>query len=378
MFRRLTQLSLPLQFTSSICLVLLVAGGCYAAAGYLGYKVVALVLLLTVSLLAIVFEMMPVLLAATLSALVWNFFFIHPKYTFHISSAEDGFLFIMYFVIALINAVLTNRIRRFEKQAREKDEKEKTVRLYNTLLNSLSHELKTPIAAIVGATDNLLAEPSLLSESNRKELIQAVSVASLRLNQQVENLLSMSRLESGFFQPKKDWVDINELVYAVVRRLEQALKDHRLHIDTGTNLPLYRIDFGLMEQVLYNLLYNAALYTPAFADIYIRAADAGAKLYELDPGAQGHSALKKEDHILQITIEDRGPGFPPDEIGKVFGKFYRPGNSRPGGTGLGLSIVKGFVEAHNGTVTLENVPHGARFTISIPAETSYINQLKNE
>lgn len=378
MYRRLTQLSLPLQITFSICLVVLVAAGSYAGAAYLGYKVVALLLLLTVSLLAIIFAMLPVLLAATLSALVWNFFFIHPKYTFHISSAEDGFLFIMYFVIALINAVLTNRIRHFEKEAREKEEKEKTVHLYNTLLNSLSHELKTPIAAIIGATDNLLAEPSHLSAENRKELIQAVSVAALRLNQQVENLLSMSRLESGFIQPNKDWVDINELIYEAVRRLEQPLKDHRLHIDTGGNLPLYRIDFGLMEQVLYNLLYNAALYTPAHADIFIRATDAGAKVYELDPGAEGHSPLKKEEHLLQIIVEDRGPGFPPDEIGKVFGKFYRLGHSQPGGTGLGLSIVKGFVEAHNGTVILENIPHGSRFTIRIPAETSYINQLKNE
>ena len=82
--------------------------------------------------------------------------------------------------------------------------------------------------------------------------------------------------------------------------------------------------------------------------------------------------------MLLIEIEDRGPGFPPDEIGKVFDKFYRMQQAKAGGTGLGLSIVKGFVEAHNGRVVLENVPHGAKFTITIPAETTYINQLKNE
>ena len=111
----------------------------------------------------------------------------------------------MYFIIALINAVMTNRIRKIEKEVREKEEKAKTVKLYNTLLNSLSHELKTPIATIVGATDNLLSENTSLSVDNRKELAENISVAALRLNQQVENLLSMSRLESGFIQPKKDF-----------------------------------------------------------------------------------------------------------------------------------------------------------------------------
>ena len=91
-----------------------------------------------------------------------------------------------------------------------------------------------------------------------------------------------------------------------------------------------------------------------------------------------HSELKKETNVLIVIIEDRGPGFPPTEIEKVFNKFYRLENTKPGGTGLGLSIVKGFTEAHNGTVKLENVPHGARFTIEIPAETSYINNMNNE
>jgi two-component system sensor histidine kinase KdpD len=260
----------------------------------------------------------------------------------------------------------------------EKEEKEKTVRLYNTLLNSLSHELKTPIATIVGATDNLLAGSSRLSEENRKELVEGISVASLRLNQQVENLLNMSRLESGFIQPKKDWTDINELVYNVTGRLEQQLKNRELHISIEETLPLYKLDYGLIEQVLYNLLYNAAVYTPEYADIFIRAKNKADKIFELDTMEKGLSNIKKETNLLIMEVEDRGPGFPPDETGKVFDKFYRLANSKTGGTGLGLSIVKGFVEAHNGKVVLENVPHGARFTITIPAEATYINNLKNE
>jgi two-component system, OmpR family, sensor histidine kinase KdpD len=378
MLQRLTKVSKPSQFFISIALVILSAAGCYLMSGYVDYKVVAFILLLTVSLIAIVFDIIPVLIAASLSALIWNFFFIEPKFTFHVGTAEDGFLFLMYFVIALINAVLTNRVRKIEKQVREKEEKEKMVRLYNTLLNSLSHELKTPIATIVGATDNLLSGSSKLSEENKLELVENISVASLRLNQQVENLLSMSRLESGFIQPKKDWTDINELVYDVVHRLEQQLKNHPLHINIDEKLPFYKLDYGLVEQVLYNLLYNAAIYTPEYGEIFLTAKNNTDKVYRMDTSSAEHSVLKKESNTLVIIIEDRGPGFPLSEIEKVFDKFYRLDNTKTGGTGLGLSIVKGFTEAHNGSVTLENVPHGARFTIEIPAETSYINNLNNE
>jgi two-component system, OmpR family, sensor histidine kinase KdpD len=378
MLQRLTRYSRSRQILISLELVVLVSATCYLLSGWLDYKVVAFLLLLTVSLVAIVFDIVPVLVSATLSALVWNFFFIEPKYTFHIGSAEDGVLFLMYFLIVLVNAVLTNRIRQIEKQVREKEEKEKTVRLYNTLLSSLSHELRTPIATIVGATDNLLSGATGLSEENKQELIANISVASLRLNQQVENLLSMSRLESGFLQPKKDWTDINELVYDVAKRLEQELKHHQLVIDIAEKLPFYRIDYGLMEQVLYNLLYNATIYTPEFSEIFIRVRNQAEKIYTLQNLDHIQSPLKSETNRLVIIVEDRGPGFPPAEISKVFDKFYRLSNSKTGGSGLGLSIVKGFVEAHNGTVSLENVPHGARFIIEIPAETSYINYLKNE
>jgi two-component system, OmpR family, sensor histidine kinase KdpD len=378
MFRQFSKISTAKQFLISIGLITLVAAACYITSDFIEYRVVAFILLLTVSLIALVFDILPVLLAAALSALIWNFFFIHPKFTFHIGSAEDGILFLMYFLIALINGVLTNRIRKVEKQAREEEEKAKTVKLYNTLLNSLSHELKTPIATIVGAADNLLADQSNLSADTRKELISTISVAALRLNQQVENLLSMSRLESGFMQPKKDWCDINELIYAVTNRLEQQLKNHRLHITLEETLPLYKLDYGLMEQVLYNLLSNASIYTPEYCDIFISAKNNASKVYQLNTLAEQHSKIKKESNSLLLIIEDRGPGFPKEELEKVFDKFYRLSNSKAGGTGLGLSIVKGFIEAHNGTIVLENVPHGSRFTIEIPAETSYINNLKNE
>ncbi|MBL7740998.1 MAG: DUF4118 domain-containing protein [Chitinophagaceae bacterium] len=372
------QISKARQYLFSLSLVAGVSGICFLLSGLMGYRMVAFILLLTVSLIALLFDIMPVLLSALVSAVIWDFFFIPPRFTFRVGTAEDSFLLLMYFVIALINAVLTYRIRKAEKIAREKEEKANAVKLYNTLLSSLSHELKTPIATIVGASDNLLTGSPKISEANKKELIAGISVASLRLNQQVENLLSMSRLESGFIQPKYDWCDINELVYHVVNRLEQPVGSRQVKISIEDNLPFYRLDYGLMEQVLYNLLYNASVYTPDFSDILIVVKNNNERIFQLAADQPGRSAVSKEINRLIIIIEDSGPGFPEEEIEKVFDKFYRLKNTKPGGTGLGLSIVKGFVEAQQGAVTLENVPHGARFTIDIPAEVSYLNNLKNE
>jgi len=295
-----------------------------------------------------------------------------------IHSVEDTVLLSMYFLVATINGILTYRMRRIEKQAMEKEEKAKTIKLYNTLFNTLSHELKTPITTIIAATDNLKENTRNLTQENKEELVSEISVASLRLNQQVGNLLNMSRLESGNMTLKKDWCDINELIYSVVNRLEENLRHHHVHISIEKNIPFYKLDYVLIEQVIYNLLYNASIYTPEHSDIFISAKNNSDKIFVLTPSKKEKSELASEINSLVVQVEDRGTGFPEDELEKVFDRFYRLQNTKTGGTGLGLSIVKGFVEAHEGKVFLENVPHGARFTIEIPAEVSFINNLKNE
>src|SRR3954464_14176208 len=133
------------QFLISISATILMAIGCYFVSDLVGYRVVALLLLVTVSFCAIFLDIRPVLTSAALSALIWNFFFIPPRFTFHINNTEDVLMFLMYFLIALVNAALTYKIREIEKRERKKEEKEATLRLYNTILNSLSHELRTPI-----------------------------------------------------------------------------------------------------------------------------------------------------------------------------------------------------------------------------------------
>lgn len=349
----------PLQFLITVFTVCIIAGICFLSFTQSNYKVVAFVLLFTVSLIAMFFDILPVLLAAFLSAAIWDYFFIPPRFTLQVGSSEDTILLLMYFVIALLNAVLTYKIREFEKMATQKEEKANTIKLYNTLLNSLSHELRTPIAAIVGAADNLQTNNGKLTAENKYELLNEISKASMRLNMQVENLLNMSRLESGFIKPKKNWIDITELIYGIVKKLEENNITHRINININPSIPLFKLDEGMMEQIIFNLLNNACLYTPSKTVINI-------------------VTICYED-VLQIIIEDDGEGFPADEIDFVFDKFYRLKNSKPGGTGLGLSIVKGFTEAMKGSIQLQNkTTGGAKFIINIPAETSYLKNLKNE
>ena len=368
------------QYLISMLAVAVVAGIGFLFVNFLGYKVVAYLMLVMVSILAMLFDIFPVLLAAVVSALVWDYFFIPPQFTFTIGTAEDRWLLLMYFIIASVNAVLTYKIRQIEKVAREKEEKENSIKLYNTLFNSLSHEFQTPIATIIGATDTLKENEAKLSGENKTELVEEISIASLRLSEQVENLLNISRIESGYIKLKKDWCDVNELIYSAVNKLQNKAGKHQMEVRIAENFPLVELDFGIMEQVLHNLLNNALQYTPENAIISITAECTKTIVGHFDEDlTQGELHRDSTVQKLTITVSDNGKGFPENEIEKVFDKFYRLQNSKAGGTGLGLSIVKGFVEAHNGTVKLRNLPAGgAEFTIEIPTKTSYLNALKNE
>jgi two-component system, OmpR family, sensor histidine kinase KdpD len=344
------------QYLLSIAIIIGVAAVCFAFSELMGYQVAALVLLVTVSLLAITFDILPVLLSATLSAFIWDFFFIPPRFTFHVNTTEDTILLVMYFIIALISGVLTFKIRQVEKGARLKEERANSVKLYNTVLNSLSHELRTPIAAIIGATDNLQTNP-FLSKENREQLIGEISKAALRLNQQVENLLNISRLQSGHIQPRYDWCDVEELIYEVVKGVEENNPKRKINISITPGLPLCSLDKGMLEQIIHNLLNNAAIHTP--------------------PGSRIDIAAACHADLLEIIIEDSGNGFTDIDPKDVFNKFSRNSRSKTAGSGLGLSIVKGFTEALSGSVELAKSPlGGARFILSIPVRTTQFQAIE--
>ncbi len=231
-----------------------------------------------------------------------------------------------------------------EMTTRRTDLLSESDRLYKTLFNSISHELRIPIATIIGASDMILE--SKPPEHIREELFGEILSASQRLNRLVENLLNMSRLESGRIAVHPDWCDIRDLFNRIASTLEEELRPFHFEMSIPESMPLVRIDYGLMEQAVFNLTYNATLYAPPGTDIELNACF--------------------DNNFLVIQVFDRGPGFDPDSLKHLFDKFWRPKDGKSGGLGLGLSIVKGFVEAHNGVIYAQNREDGgACFTIMI-------------
>ena len=222
-------------------------------------------------------------------------------------------------------------------------------RLNKTLLSSISHELRTPLATITGASSSL-ADPGVAGNKVAQGILAGeIRTAAFRLNRLVENLLDMTRIESGGLKVLKDWCDIRDLINGVTTDLEGELSEHTAIVSVAEDMPLVKLDGPLVQQAISNIVLNAAQYAPPGTKIKINAQFSAGNLI--------------------MTIEDEGPGIPEESIEKVFEKFYRAPGSSAGGTGLGLSIVKGFIIAHNGTVDVRNLPEGgARFVIKVPVE----------
>jgi two-component system sensor histidine kinase KdpD len=209
-------------------------------------------------------------------------------------------------------------------------------RLRQALLTSISHDLKTPLASVLGAASTLRDLSPKLSEAEKADLLGTVIDESERLNRFIANLLDMTKLESGAVVPNATLLDLTEIVGSALRRAGKILSRHRVALDLAPNLPMLELDAVLFEQVLFNLLDNAAKYAPDDTTIAIRA------------------IRDKESVSLQVT--DEGTGIPPADLEQVFDKFYRAnkGDHVRAGTGLGLAISRGFVEAMHGTISATN------------------------
>ena len=232
---------------------------------------------------------------------------------------------------------------------REAGEREKLLaesdKLHRVLLDSVSHELRTPLAVITGSLENL---PEAGAEA-RTALITEARTAARRLNRLVGNLLDQTRLESGALKPRLDWCDARDLVNAAVEGVRDALANHPLEIVIPGDMPPLRADFALMEQVLANMLLNAARHTPTDTSIFLTA------------------GLERGGQRVYFTVADNGPGFPLEMKERLFKKFERGDAAKAGGLGLGLSIVRGFVVAQGGDIAVgENPGGGAVFTIYLP------------
>jgi two-component system sensor histidine kinase KdpD len=219
-----------------------------------------------------------------------------------------------------------------------------TERLRSTLLSSVSHDLRTPLAAITGAASSLLQDASLGTEPQR-ELKEAIFEEAQRLNRLVTNLLDMTRLESGSLQLNRDWNSLEELVGSALARVEASLKDRPVRVSIPADLPLVAVDGVLIEQLLVNLLDNALKYTDPASPISIEA--------------------RASQDMLTVEVADEGPGLPKGTEERVFEKFYRA-PSRERGFGLGLPICRAIVTAHGGKIWAEHrLPHGSVFLFTL-------------
>lgn len=239
------------------------------------------------------------------------------------------------------------RLRAIEQRMKLVEDSE---RLSKALLDSVSHEIRIPIAAIASAADllNAARDPSL--KSVPWAMVDEIREACRRLNRLVENLLDMARLESGHrVKPKLDWYDLRELIDVTLRENAKDLAHHKVTTEISSNLPLVLMDFALMQQALTNLLLNAAMHTPLGTPVQV--------------------LIRTQNEAFTLIVRDSGPGLPPNVLPFIFDKFYRSPTARAGGVGLGLAIVKGFVEAHGGSVEAANRPEGgAEFTVYLPAK----------
>ena len=483
--------SRPKEYATALLTVLGVALAALIAKPLVGYSAVSMFFLTAVIVLGLFVGQGPILLAASLSALTWNFLFIPPIFTFRIDKFEDGLMFGIFFVVALVTGRLTGRLRAQERVERQReqratalyhltraiaaarsadevlrnameqmqelfgvrlvvltedpaqtgrlllhsaatyvaDEKELSVatwafrnrktagrftdtlpaaeafylplvagdralgvmgvkppeestlslqqrdlldtfasqialalereqlraagetarlteaseRLHRTLLDSVSHEMKTPLAVMMTATENLAAG----TDEPAQAVVGELRTALRRLRRLVDNLLDMTRLESGTLSLRLDWTDLSDLVNAALEATTEMRQNRPMHMELPDGLPLVRLDFALMQQALVNLIHNACVYTPPGSGITITAGVASGQVW--------------------LAVADDGPGLSEAQLPRLFDKFYRGQPDKAGGLGLGLSIVRGFVEAHNGRAEASNRPGGgACFTLFLP------------
>jgi len=228
-----------------------------------------------------------------------------------------------------------------------------TERLRSALLTSISHDLRTPLASILGSATSLRAYHDGIDEKAQDELIATIQDESERLNRFINNLLDMTRLESGAIAVRAEATDLADVIGSALRRASKVLGAHHVKVDMTPDLPMPQLDAVLLEQVIFNLLDNAAKYAPPGSEISVRAWASG--------------------NLVRIEVRDEGEGIPPGDLERIFDKFYRvhAADYRRAGTGLGLAICRGFIEAMGGTITASNRSDrsGAIFTVTLPVET---------
>jgi K+-sensing histidine kinase KdpD len=316
------------------------------------------------------------LLASVLAFLAANFFFTEPRFTFTVASFQDVLALVVLLAMATLTSQLVASLRREAEEARRGHEAavqaevlRRTDALRVALLSAVAHDLRTPLTTIKTAATNLLNQRMKWNDEDKREFLQVISSQVDHINHLVSNLLDMSRIEQGHLRLNKELHRIGDVIETVVERLQPVLSEHPVDTELEPDIPPVPMDIVEIDEVLTNLIENAAKYTPLGTPIHISV------------GCHGG--------FVEVKIADEGPGIARDSLPHMFERFYRvtadkvprPGSldgaGRVGssigtrGWGLGLAIVKGIIEAHGGQVSAANQPGGgAVFAFTLPVQAS--------
>ena len=311
---------------------------------------IAMVYLLAVVVIALRYSRGPAIVTSILAVAAFDFLFVPPQGTFTVEDAQYLLTFAIMLAVGLIISGLTQSVRAQASAQAKLEVQAETERIRSALLASISHDLRTPLAVMTGASSSLAERGERLSAEERRALARSVFEQAREMSEQVTKVLQMTRLESGAIALEKDWDSLAEIAGAVLRRLSERLAAHRVIVDLADDLPLLRVDATLIEQALGNLLENAAKHTPAGTVVMLRA--------------------RREADELIVSVEDYGPGLVDGQAERVFAKFHR-GNAEgvAGGVGLGLAICNAIVVLHGGRAWAERLAGGgSAFRFTLPLE----------
>jgi len=309
---------------------------------------IAMVYLLAVVLIALTSPRGAAILCSVLCVLLFDLVFVPPRGTLKVDDAQYLLTFAILLIVALIISKLNQNLRAEATANAQLAVEAETERLRNTLLASISHDLRTPLAVMMGASSTLATRDAQLSSDDRVQLAQSVVDQAQELTGRITKLLQMTRLEVGAIPLAKDWVAIDEILSGVLTKLSVPLEGYRVVFDLPSDLPLLHADASLLEQVLMNLLENAIRHTP--------------------PGTLISVAASFSADSVQMWVSDRGPGIASADLNLIFEKFHREMNtSGIAGVGLGLTICRAIIELHGGRIWAQSAQqNGTAIHFTLP------------
>jgi len=328
---------------------------------------IALAFLLIVLLVASLFGSRPALLTSVMAAFSFNFFFLPPFYTLTIAEPQNWIALIAFLIVAgTVGQLSANAKYRAElaedlydklqaafEQASEAEALKKSEKLKSSLLDAVTHDLRTPLTSIKASVTTLLDSEGghrtiELDAEGRREFLDVINEETDRLNKFIESMVELARIESGSAPSRRTLSNVEEIISIALARAEQTPGGHRVVVNIDKDLPLINVDARAIAEALYNLIENAAKYSP------------DGSLIKIETTATGEE--------VSVSISDEGRGIPPDMRQRVFEKFVRLEPDRSSGMGLGLPVARGIVESQGGTIEIHSGPDrkGTMFVIDLP------------